>query len=133
REQGVPATRDVNFNSSFFPHAGGITFPIGATTVPFDVATSYVPSIQFVDVVGFWFNASVPPFLITNGRAGHAWLVMAPPQPAPSGAFPTLGAFFILGFNPTPGGDSSFGQFDPSVLSRAGGPTLTLTSSNPAI
>jgi len=51
-EQGVPAVIDPNFNSSFFPHAGGISFPIGATTVPFDVGTSYVPAIQFVDVVG---------------------------------------------------------------------------------
>ena len=133
REQGVPATRDVNFNSSFFPHAGGITFPIGATTVPFDVATSYVPSIQFVDVVGFWFNASIPPFLITNGRAGHAWLVMTPPDPAPAVAIPTLGDFQITGFNPVVGGDTTIGQIDMSGLSRAGGPTFTVTSSNAAV
>ena len=133
REQGVPATRDVNFNSSFFPHAGGITFPIGATTVPFDVATSYVPSIQFVDVVGFWFNASIPPFLITNGRAGHAWLVMTPPDPPPAVPIPTLGDFQITGFNPIVGGNTTLGQIDMSGLSRAGGPTFTVTSSNPAV
>jgi len=133
REQGVPATRDVNFDSSYFPHAGGITFPIGATSVPFAVATSYVPKIEFVDVVGFWFNASIPPFLITNGRAGHAWLVMRPPDPAPAVAIPTLGDFQITGFNPIVGGDSTIGQIDMSGLSRAGGPTFTVTSSNPAV
>ena len=133
QEQGVPATRDVNFNSSFFPHAGGITFPTNATSVPFDVATSYVPSIQFVDVVGFWFNASIPPFLITNGRAGHVWLVMTPPNPAPTVAIPTLGDFQITGFNPVVGGDTTIGQIDMSGLSRAGGPTFTVSSSNPAV
>src|SRR5205814_9666968 len=38
REQGVPPTPDVNVDASYFPHAGGITFPIGATSVPFSVA-----------------------------------------------------------------------------------------------
>ena len=133
QEQGVPATRDVNFNSSFFPHAGGITFPTNATSVPFDVATSYVPTIQFVDVVGFWFNQSIPPFLITNGRAGHVWLVMTPPNPAPAVAIPTLGDFQITGFNPIVGGNTTIGQIDMSGLSRAGGPTFTVSSSNPAV
>jgi hypothetical protein len=133
REQGVPGTVDVNFNSSYFPHAGGITFPIGATSVPFDVATSYVPKTQFVDVVGFWFNASIPPFLITNGRAGHTWLVMVPPNPAPAAPIPTLGDFQITGTNPITGGNSTIGQIDMSGLSPAGGPTFTVTSSNPAV
>jgi len=133
REQGVPGNVDVNFDSSYFPHAGGITFPIGAVSVPFDVATSYVPRIEFVDVVGFWFNASIPPFLITNGRAGHAWLVMAPPDPPPAAAIPTLGDFQITGFNPIVGGDSTIGQIDLSGLSRVGGPTFTVTSNQPAI
>jgi len=133
QEQGVPGTIDPNFNASFFPHAGGIGFPTGATSVPFDVATSYVPSIEFVDVVGFWFNASIPPFLITNGRAGHTWLVMTPPDPAPAVAIPTLGDFQITGLNPVTGGDTTIGQIDMSGLSRAGGPTFTVTSSNPAV
>src|SRR5262249_33596830 len=132
-EQGVPGILDPNFNSSYFPHAGGISFPIGATTVPFDVATSYVPAIQFIDVVGFWFNASVPPFLITNGRAGHTWMVMLPPDPAPAAPIPTLGDFQITGFNPIVGGNSTIGQIDLSGLSRTGGPTFTITSSHPAI
>ena len=116
-----------------FPHAGGIGFPTGATSVSFDVATSYVPAIQFADVFGFWFNASIPPFLITNGRAGHAWLVMLPPDPPPAVAIPTLGDFTITGINPVIGGEDTFGQIDVSGLSRVGGPTITLTSSHPAI
>ena len=133
QEQGVPGTRDVNANSSFFPHAGGIAFPTDATSVPFDVATSYVPAIGFVDVVGFWFNQAIPPFLITNGRAGHAWLVMTPPNPPPAVAIPTLGDFQITGFNPIVGADKTIGQIDLSGLSRAGGPTFTVSSSNPAV
>ena len=133
REQGVPSVIDPNFNASYFPHAGGIGFPTGATSVSFDVATSYVPAIQFADVFGFWFNASIPPFLITNGRAGHAWLVMLPPDPPPAVAIPTLGDFQITGLNPVIGGESTIGQIDVSGLSRVGGPTITLTSSHPAI
>src|SRR5262249_28340434 len=124
---------DPNFNASFFPHNGGIGFTVGATSVPFDVATSSVPAIEFVDVVGFWFNASIPPFLITNGRAGHSWLVMTPPDPPPAAPIPTLGDFLITGFNPITGGDSTIGQIDLSGLSRTGGPTFTVTSSNPSI
>jgi len=132
QEQGVPGVIDPNFNATHFPHVG-IGFPTGAASVRFDVATSYVPAIQFADVVGFWFNASIPPFLITNGRAGHAWLVMLPPDPPPAVAIPTLGDFDITGLNPVIGGESTFGQIDVSGLSRVGGPTITLTSSHPAI
>jgi hypothetical protein len=133
QEQGVPGVIDPNFNAIYFPQQGGIGFPTGASSVPFDVATSYVPSIEFADVKGFWFNASIPPFLITNGRGGHAWLVMLPPDPAPSVAMPTLGNFKITGNNPVTGGQSTIGQIDLSGLSRAGGPTVTITSSHPAI
>jgi hypothetical protein len=133
QEQGVPGVIDPNFNSIYFPQSGGIGFPTGASSVPFDVATSYVPAIQFADVKGFWFNASIPPFLITNGRGGHQWLVMLPPDPAPSIAIPTLGNFHITGTNPVTGGNQTFGQIDISGLSRQGGPTITLTSSHPNI
>ena len=132
QDVGVPRLLDPNFNSSSFPH-NGITFTTGQTTVPFDVATSYVPSIQFVDVGGFWYNASIPPFLITNGRAGQRWLVMLPPNPAPAAPIPTLGDFLITGFNPITGGDSTIGQIDMSGLSRTGGPTFTVTSNHPEI
>jgi hypothetical protein len=132
QDVGVPRLIDPNFNSSSFPH-NGITFTTGATTVPFSVATSYVPSIQFVDVGGFWYNASIPPFLITNGRAGQRWLVMLPPNPAPAAPIPTLGDFLITGFNPITGGDTTIGQIDMSGLSRTGGPTFTITSSNSAV
>ena len=133
QEQGVPGVLDPDFNAIYFPQQGGIGFPTGATSVPFDVATSYVPKIEFVDVKGFWFNASIPPFLITNGRGGHQWLVMLPPDPAPSVAIPTLGNFHITGTNPVTGGNQTFGQIDISGLSREGGPTITLTSSHPSI
>ena len=133
QEQGVPGLVDPNFNAIYFPQQGGIGFPTGASSVAFDVATSYVPSIQFVDVKGFWFNASIPPFLITNGRGGHAWLVMLPPEPAPPSAVRTLGDFKITGTNPVTGGKSTFGQIDLSGLSAEAGPTITLTSSHPAI
>ena len=132
QDVGVPRLLDPNFNSSTFPH-NGITFTTGQATVPFSVATSYVPAIQFVDVGGFWYNASIPPFLITNGRAGHAWLVMLPPNPPPAAPIPTLGDFLITGFNPITGGDSTIGQIDMSGLSRTGGPTFTLTSNHPEI
>lgn len=132
REQGVPRIIDINFNSTRFPQTG-ISFPDGATSVAFDVATSYVPSIQFVDVAGFWFNESIPPLLITNGRSGDEWLVMVPPDPPPSVALPTLGDFRITGLDPVTGGETSMGQIDLSGLSRAGGPTLSLTSSHPDI
>jgi hypothetical protein len=133
QEQGVPGVIDPNFNAIYFPQQGGIGFPAGASSVPFNVATSYVPKIEFVDVKGFWFNASIPPFLITNGRGGHQWLVMLPPDPAPSVAIPTLGNFHITGTNPVTGGKQTFGQVDISGFSRVGGPTITLTSSHPSI
>ncbi len=131
-EQGVLRTVDPNFNSTTFPQVG-VSFPIGATTVSFDVATSYVPAIQFVNVVGHWFNDAIPPFLITNGRAGQDWLVMLPPASPPSVAMPTLGDFKITGSNPIIGGEQALGQIDLSGLSRVGGPTIMLTSSHPDI
>jgi hypothetical protein len=131
-QQGVPSVLDPNFNSIVFPF-GGVPFPNGATSVPFEVATSFVPSIQFVDVNGFWFDQSVPPFLITSGRAGAVTMVMLPPDPPPAVAIPTLGDFQITGLNPVTGGQQTIGQVDLSGLSRVGGPTITITSSHPDI
>jgi hypothetical protein len=134
QEVGEPGVRSLAFNAIDVPFAnGGIVFPDGATTVPFEVATSYVPNIQFVAVDGFWFNESIPPLLITNGRAGQVWMAMVPPDPPPAVALPTLATFSITGLNPIVGGESTFGGVGLSGLSRAGGPTLTLTSSHPAI
>lgn len=132
QEQAVPRIIDPNFNSASFPQ-NGISVPTGAVSADFAVATSFVPAIQFVDVGGFWFNDAIPPFLITNGRSGQAWLVMLPPDPAPSVALPTLGNFHITGNNPVTGGQQTIGQVDLSGLSRAGGPTITITSSHPDI
>jgi hypothetical protein len=58
---------------------------------------------------------------------------MTPPSPPPAVAVPTLGDFQITGFNPIVGGDTTIGQIDMSGLSRAGGPTFTVSSSNPAV
>jgi hypothetical protein len=132
QEQGVPRIIDPNGNATSFPHVG-IPFPDGATSVGFDVGTSYVPSIQFVNVSAFWFNDAIPPLLITSGRAGQTWLVMLPPDPPPDVAMPTLGDFSITGSNPVTGGQNTIGQVDLSGVSRAGGPTITLTSSHPDI
>ncbi len=138
QEVGEPGVRsfgsDGGFNAIDVPFAnGGIVFPNGATTVPFEVATSYVPTIQFVAVDGFWFNESIPPLLITNGRAGQVWLAMVPPDPAPAVALPTLATYSISGLNPIVGGEQTFAGVHLSGLSRAGGPTITMTSSHPAI
>jgi hypothetical protein len=132
-EQGRPGAVDgFNANSTYFPH-GGLFFPSGASSMPFVVATSYVPTITFEDVKGFWFDDDAPPFLITNGRGGHAWLVMVPPDPAPALPIPTLGDFKITGLNPVTGGQGSIGQIDVSGISSGGGPTIRLTSSHPDI
>ena len=132
QEQAVPGVIDPNFNAMEFP-ISSFSIPDGATSAPFEVATSYVPAIQWVEVEGFWFNASIPPFLITNGRAGSRWLAMLPPTPAPAVAIPTIGNFTMTGLNPVTGDQGSFGSVDLSGLSRVGGPMLTLTSSHPAI
>ena len=63
-------------------------------------------------------------------RCGWRW---SPPDPAPAVALPTLATFFIAGLNPIVGGESTFGSVNLSGLSRAGGPTLTLTSSHPSV
>ena len=125
------AINGFSVNAGVFPHDGGITIPQGTTSAPFDVATSYVPSPTFIDVVGDWADAGS--VVITNGRTGHAWLALAPPTPAPDLPVPTLGDFKITGSNPVTGGQSSIGQIDVSGISSGGGPTITLTSSNPGI
>ena len=134
---GVPRVISTDGNArSFSPDdVGGLHFPVGvgATTIGFDVATSYVPSIQFVDVGGFWYDADIPPFLITNGRGGHAWAVMLPPDPPPAQPIPTPVQFKIVGLNPVVGGQSSLGQVHTSGIPHGIGPTITFTSSHPAI
>jgi hypothetical protein len=120
------AINGVSATASHFPHEGGITIPTGASSVGFDVATSFVPVTTFVDVVGDWNNN-------TAGRSGHAWIAMASPNPPPALPIPTLGDFKITGLNPVTGGQSSIGQIDISGITSGGGPTITLTSSHPAI
>ena len=121
----------VSVNASIFPHDGGITIPSGASSVGFAVATSYVPTPTFIDVTGDWADAGS--VVVTNGRTGHVWLTIVPPEPAPALPLPTLGDFKITGGNPVVGGQASIGQIDVSGVTSGGGPTLTLTSSHPNI
>ncbi len=134
---GVPRVISTNGDArSFSPDdVGGLHFPVGAgaTTMPFDVATSYVPSIQFVDVGGFWYDDDIPPLLITSGRGGHAWVVMLPPDPPPAQPIPTPVQFKIVGLDPVTGGQSSLGQVHTSGIPHGIGPTITFTSSHPDI
>ena len=91
--------------------------------MPFDVATSYVPQIEFIDVGGFWYDDDIPPFLIISGRSGHRWAVMLPPSPPPAQPIPTPVQFKIVGLNPVTGGDASLGQVHTSGLPYGIGPT----------
>jgi hypothetical protein len=133
----VPRVINTDGNArSFSPDdIGGIHFPtgVGATSVPFDVATSYVPTIQFVDIGGFWFDDDIAPLLITNGRGGQVWAAMVPPEPAPAQPIPTPVQFKIVGLNPVTGGQSSHGQIHTSGIPHGIGPTITFTSSHPHI
>ena len=133
----VPSAVSIGSNARSFSPAdvGGLHFPVGvgATSIGFDVATSYVPSIEFVDVGGFWYDADIPPFLITNGRGGHTWVAMVPPVSAPAQPIPTPVQFKIVGANPVTGGQSSLAQVHLSGIPYGIGPTITLTSSHPAI
>ena len=134
---GVPSVTSLGVNARHFSpdDIGGLHFPVnaGATTMPFDVATSYVPQIEFVHVGGFWYDDDIPPFLITSGRGGHRWAVMLPPTPPPAEPIPTPVQFKIVGLDPVTGGDSSLGQVHTSGVPYGSGPTISFTSSHPSI
>lgn len=134
---GVPGVISFDGNARDFSpeNIGGLHFPVGvgATTMPFDVATSYVPQIEFIDVGGFWYDDDIPPLLITSGRGGHRWAVMIPPTPAPAQPIPTPVQFKIVGLNPTTGDQGSLGQIHTSGLPYGIGPTISFTSSHPSI
>ena len=134
---GVPSATSIGVNSRDFSpdDVGGLHFPVGvgATTMNFNVATSYVPAIEFIDVNGFWYDDDIPPFLITSGRGGHVWAVMIPPTPAPTDPIPTPVQFKIVGFDPTTGDQGSLGQVHTSGLPYGNGPTISFTSSHPSI
>lgn len=134
---GVPRVINTDSNARGFSpdDVGGIHFPtgVGATSVPFDVATSYVPTIQFIDVGGYWYDDDIPPLLITSGRGGQVWAAMVPPNPPPAAPIPTPVQFKIVGSNPVTGGESSLGQVHTSGIPHGIGPTITFTSSHPDI
>ncbi len=123
---GNPLT-NFSSNAGIPPTNGGLIFPPGASSVGFTVGTSYVPTIEFVNVAGYWIVGN------TNARAGNAWIAMVPPNPPPSQPIPTPIAFKITGINPATGGQSSGATIYLSGASPGGGPTITLTSSHPAI
>jgi trimeric autotransporter adhesin len=124
--QGEPgAVLGVNWNATTFPHSA-ITIPQGASSAPFDVATSIVPRVTFVDVVGDWSSN-------VAGRGGHAWLTLLPPSPAPALPIPTLASFVITDPNPVVGGRSSLGTIETSGATSGTGPTISFTSSHPNI
>ncbi len=124
--QGEPgAVLGVNWNATAFPHSA-ITIPQGASSAPFEVATSVVPKTTFIDVVGDWSSNA-------GGRSGHAWLTLLPPNPAPALPIPTLAAFAITDPNPVVGGNSSLGTIETSGATSGTGPTISFTSSHPHI
>ena len=133
----VPGALSLENNArSFSPNdVGGLHFPtnVGATSIPFDVTTSYVPSIEFVDVHGFWYDNDQPPFLILNGRGGHAWGAMLSVDPPPAQPIPTPVQFKIVGANPVTGGQGSLAQLHLSGIPHGIGPIIAFTSSHPAI
>jgi len=142
---GFVSASTVNGNASAFPNASqpadpffpfpNLAYPTGASTAVFDVATSYVPSTNFVLVNGEWHppGSSGNFFVINEGRSGHAWIAARPPNPPPSAPKPILGDFKIVGDNPVTGGRSSIAQFHLSGITPGAGPTITVTSSHPAI
>jgi hypothetical protein len=142
---GFVSASTVNGNASAFPNASqpadpffpfpNLAYPTGASTAVFDVATSYVPSTNFVLVNGEWHppGSSGNFFVINEGRSGHAWIAARPPNPPPSTPTPILGDFRIVGANPVTGGQSSIAQFHLSGITPGAGPTITVTSSHPAI
>ena len=134
---GVPDVRSIGVNARDFSpdDIGGLHFPVGvgATTMNFNVATSYVPAIEFIDVGGFWYDDDIPPLLITSGRGGHVWAVMLPSIPPQQDPIPTPVQFKIVGANPTTGDQGSLGQVHTSGLPYGNGPTISFTSSHPSI
>ncbi len=123
-----------NFIATVFP-TGGVSVPVGATSASQTVATSIIPSVDFVGVSGKVLIA-VPGSgggTFDSQRIGLAWLALAPPTPAPSRVIPTLGQFVLDNPVPLKGGTSFNAEVWASGVSPAGGPTITLMSSNAAV
>lgn len=119
--------------ATVFP--GSVSVPAGGTSATATVATSIEPSFQFVGVSGF-NQIPVPGNgggIFESARLGLAWLALAPPTPPPSQVIPTLAQFLLDNPVPTPGGTSFTAEIHTSGFSPSGGPTITLTSSNPSV
>ncbi len=116
--RGHPLT-NYTTNAGLAPTNGGLVFPAGAASVGFDVHTSYVPAIDFVNVAGYWFTGT------NQGRAGNAWITIVPPSPPPALPIPTL-----MGLGTDAG---QVNGISVSGFSTGGGPTIELTSNRPDI
>jgi hypothetical protein len=148
-EGGNPATANLRFAS---PAPSGSTtamaiaqstvataFPTGfrpvaagTTNVPFTVATSVIPSVQFAEVdANFEIPTPTGGGAIHNAdRTGLAWLAIAPPpQNPPAAPQPVLG-FFEISPEAVTGGKNSSATIWLSGISNTGGPTVALSSSN---
>jgi len=116
------------FPTGFFP------IPTGATAVPFHVATSILPSIEF-SAVGTSIEIPVPikkGGIFLSHRLGLAWLAMTPPEPPPAQPVQTLGQLSVDG-DPVTGGNNSIASVWLSAVSASGGPTIALSSDNPQV
>jgi hypothetical protein len=109
--------------------------PAGATSVTRTVATSILPSVQFVELDA---NFEIPTpqsggSTLMADRPGLAWLAVAPPpRNAPPAPEPVLG-FFEISPRAVTGGNNSSATIWLSSVSSAGGPTVSLTSSDDAV
>jgi hypothetical protein len=151
-EGGNPATANLRFASpapsgsttamaiaqstvaTAFP-TGRRPVPAGTTNVPFTVATSIIPSVQFAEVdANFEIPTPIGGGAIHNAdRTGLAWLAIAPPpQNAPAEPQPVLG-FFEISPEAVTGGNNSSATIWLSGISNTGGPTVALSSSNPPV
>jgi trimeric autotransporter adhesin len=116
--RGHPLT-SFTTNAGLAPTNGGLVFPAGSASVGFDVHTSYAPTIDFVNVAGYWFTGT------NQGRAGNAWIAMVPPSPPPALPIPTLMRLSTDG--------AQVNGISVSGFSTGGGPTIELTSNRPDI
>src|SRR2546425_1014809 len=99
---GSSNSQTTAFPTGFFP------IPTGATAVPFHVATSILPSIEFSSV-GTSIEIPVPikkGGIFLSHRLGLAWLAMTPPEPPPAQPVQTLGQLSVDG-DPVTGGNNS--------------------------
>jgi hypothetical protein len=131
-QNGIGNVGGASGDANWFPHdQGAITFPTGASSVPFNLATSYVPEPVFIDVrAGVSSAGSVT---VSQGRTGHQWLTLVPIEHPTAVPVPTLASLALTGNNPVTGGQQTFASFETSGISSGGSGPFFFTSSNPAV